>query len=205
MNFTVCNCGFPKGKSHMYSMWKLISVGSKNKFKSSLDNSSNFFPMGVQMHWYKWCAIDHPYLPPLYAHMNVVMMTRLHTYSSSMTFLLKHSNDKCEPWYMIWLNSIVWAMSLGGKEFNSGRVYVYGASLGLLPWVRKEDVTCSSLKWFHIGFVVCPWDPSMKTIVVWLWNLASSGNEAFSSLRQLLSPLPPEQTTTSLYMCMVFY
>lgn len=159
--------------------------------------------MGVHMHQYKWHVINHPCLPPLYAHINVAMMTRLHTHSSCVTFLLKCSKEKCEPWYMIWLNSTVWAMSLGGKEFYSGCVYVYGASLGLWPWVRKVNVTCSSLKWFDLGLMVYAWDPSMKTITTQLRNITSGGKEAFSSLHQLLSPLQLEQTTTGFYRCMV--
>lgn len=83
------------------------------------------------MHWYKWHEISHPGLPPFHANINVAVMTRLDAYSSGMTLLLKRSEDKCEYLYMIFLNTIVWAMSLGGKEINNDWVCLYGASLGL--------------------------------------------------------------------------
>ena len=57
--------------------------------------------MGVHMHWYKWHVIDHLGLPPIHVNINVAVMTRLDTYSSGVTLLLKHFEDKCEPLYMI--------------------------------------------------------------------------------------------------------
>ncbi len=162
-------------------------------------------PMGVRMHWYKWHVISHPGLPPLHEHINAAAMTRPDNYSSGVTLLLKRFADKCEPWYMIWLNLTVWGMSLGGKEFDSGRVCVYGASLGLWPWVRKANDTCSSLKWIDIGLLIYPWDHGTQRVTVRFCSLDYGGNKAFSSLCQLLAPLPLEQTTAGLYRCVGFY
>ena len=83
---------------------------------------------------------------------------------------------------MIWLNLTVWEMGLVGKDFDIDRVCLYGASLGLWPWVRKEKDTCSSLKWFDISLLVYPWDHGIETIAVWFFSLTSVGNKAFSSL-----------------------
>lgn len=161
MNLIVCNCGFPKGKPHMYSMWKCISVDSKNKFISSLDNTTNIPPMGVHMHWYKWHVIDHLGLPP------------------SMKILMSQSQQD------LILTPIAWNSSSSALRINAKLCTWFGSIQQFCEWFW----VVGNLIVIRFVFMVPHWGSSLgwgrkMTLVVGWGGLTSVSWSALGTMLQ---------------------
>lgn len=105
MNLIVCNFGFPKGKWHMYSLWKCISMHSKNNFISYLHSTTNFPRWGCTCIGTNgmWSAIQ-AYLPSMWILMlqwwQDSILTPLAWHSSSST--LRINVNLCTWFSSIW-------------------------------------------------------------------------------------------------------